>query len=74
MPPQQHKPRWQGAVQHGTAQQGAGGLVQEVQLRGAKRTQELIRQNQHLPQADKVALAEQERIKGNEHFRWVGLQ
>lgn len=51
-------------------QQGQGkGLVQEVQLRGAKRTQELIKQNQHLPDADKVALAEAERTKGNDHFR-----
>ena len=54
----------------GGAGAGAGGgLVQEVELRGAKRTQQLIRQNQHLPAADKAALAEQERAKGNEHFR-----
>jgi hypothetical protein len=50
--------------------QGTGaGLVQEVQLRGAKRTQELIRQNQKLPEADKAAVAEAERVKGNEFFR-----
>jgi hypothetical protein len=51
-------------------QQGQGkGLVQEVRLRGAQRTQELVKQNQHLPIADKVAQAEAERAKGNEHFR-----
>lgn len=56
--------------QQGGAGAGAGGgLVREVELRGAKRTQQLIRQNQHLPAADKAALAEQERAKGNEHFR-----
>jgi hypothetical protein len=56
-------------------QQGGvkGGLVQEVELRGAKRTQELIRQNQHLPLADRVALANEERAKGNEFYRSVGL-
>jgi hypothetical protein len=48
---------------------GKGGLVQEVELRGAKRTQELIRQNKHLPMADRVALANEERIKGNEFYR-----
>lgn len=50
---------------------GAGVLVQEVELRGAKRTQQLVDKNKNLPLADRVAQAEQERIKGNEHFRWV---
>lgn len=58
----------QGQVQGQTQGQG---LVQEVQLRGAKRTQELIRQNQKLPEADKAAVAETERAKGNEFFRCV---
>lgn len=63
-------PKQQGQSQGPGQGQGVG-LVQEVQLRGAKRTQELIRQNQKLPEADKGAVAEAERAKGNEFFRCV---
>lgn len=57
--------------QQGQGQAQGVRLVQQVQLRGAKRTQELIRQNQKLPEADKAAVAEAERAKGNEFFRCV---
>jgi hypothetical protein len=44
-------------------------LVAEVAQRGARRTAALIAANQHLPAADKAALAQQERLKGNEHLK-----
>lgn len=60
-----------GFIRSKANQQEGSALVQEVQQKGAKRTQQLIQQNQHLPAAEKVALANSERIKGNEHFKWV---
>lgn len=50
------------------------GLAQKAQLQGAQRIQELIRQNQQLPAADRAALVESEKAKGNDFFRCAWAQ
>eukprot|EP00879_Flechtneria_rotunda_P013176 GHRR01013761.1.p1 GENE.GHRR01013761.1~~GHRR01013761.1.p1 ORF type:complete len:636 (+),score=276.88 GHRR01013761.1:119-2026(+) len=53
---------------NGFAVQQKAPMVQEVQLNGAKRTQQLLEQNKGLPLADRRALAETARLRGNEHL------
>lgn len=43
--------------------------MQEVEARGAQRTQQLLAANAHLGAAEKAALAEAERLKGNESLK-----
>jgi len=51
---------------------GSNALIEEVELRGVPRTQQLLQRNRHLPEADRAAVAVDERHKGNEAFRWAG--
>eukprot|EP00775_Hariotina_reticulata_P001727 gene1727-2070_t len=44
-------------------------MVEEVELKGVQRTQQLLERNRHLPEADRAAVAVDERHKGNEAFR-----
>lgn len=62
----------------GTAPTAAGGskhrvehpLVQQMEMRGSKRTQEILEQNKGLSDFDKYIVAENSRRKGNDNYRY----